>query len=454
MSDTTDCSNNIGSSSSSSSSSSGCEYAKNINNDLFINSIYNLDQIEVLNTLKITKTPRTKSSSATATKPKPIIEKPDITFDNYIKNKLSLKTYKIPQLKHAAKINKLHITGSKQTLIVRITEFFTKTNHAIHIQKTFRRHIVQFSTKLRGPALHNIKICVNDTDFVTLEPLDEIPKENFFSYSDDKNFTYGFNISSVVNILKKNLMSNDTLSNPYNREKIPEQIISNAISLYRITYIIYPEFRKENENFVTNKIIRRYTISPPSVDNLRNAFEDNNTDDDTGEHPSLMNRVYRPRLITNYTTNQNNYNRYNTLQNIRTRPIHQRINDLFMEIDQLGNYTQASWFSTLDLRSFYRLYRGLYDIWSYRAGLSFELKIKICPFHGPFDGVFSRTPRQSELSIEEIKLACLIVMENMIYSGIDDDHRKIGCLHALSGLTIVSHGARTAIPWLYESVMY
>lgn len=452
----TDCS-----SSSSSTSNTSCEHVKNLNNDNYKNSTFNLERVlNTLNTMNSTdidiiksNCAKTKASSAAKQKTKSVVEKPEITFNNYIKNNIVWRTYKIPQLKHAAKINKLHITGSKQVLIVRITEFFTNTKHAINIQKTFRRHIVRFSTKLRGPALHNLKMCVNDTDFVTLEPLDEIPKENFFSYSDDKNFTYGFNISSVVNILKKNLMSNDTLNNPYNRETIPEQIISNAISLYRITYIVYPEFRKENENFVTNKIIRRYTISPPSVDNLRNAFDDNHVDEDN-QHPPLMNRVYRPRLITNYTTNQNNYNRYNMLQSIRTRPIHQRINDLFMEIDQLGNYTQASWFSTLDLRSFYRLYRSLYDIWSYRAGLSFELKIKICPFHGPFDGVFSRTPRQSELSIEEIKMACLIVMENMIYSGVDDDHRKIGCLHALSGLTIVSHDARTAIPWLYESVMY
>jgi hypothetical protein len=42
----------------------------------------------------------------------------------------------------------------------------------------------------------------------------------------------------------------------------------------------------------------------------------------------------------------------------------------------------------------------------------------------------------------------------MVYSGIDDDHRKIGAFHALSGLTIVSLDARLAMPWLYESVAY
>ena len=45
-------------------------------------------------------------------------------------------------------------------------------------------------------------------------------------------------------------------------------------------------------------------------------------------------------------------------------------------------------------------------------------------------------------------------MENMVYSGVDEDHRKIGALHVLSALTVVSSGARETMPWLYESVAY
>jgi hypothetical protein len=51
-------------------------------------------------------------------------------------------------------------------------------------------------------------------------------------------------------------------------------------------------------------------------------------------------------------------------------------------------------------------------------------------------------------------LACLTVIENLVYSGIDEDHKKLGTLHALSGLTMVSHDARQAMPWLYDSVAF
>jgi hypothetical protein len=45
-------------------------------------------------------------------------------------------------------------------------------------------------------------------------------------------------------------------------------------------------------------------------------------------------------------------------------------------------------------------------------------------------------------------------MENLIYSGIDEEYRKIGALHVLSALTLVSSPARIAMPWLYESIVF
>jgi hypothetical protein len=42
----------------------------------------------------------------------------------------------------------------------------------------------------------------------------------------------------------------------------------------------------------------------------------------------------------------------------------------------------------------------------------------------------------------------------MVFLGINEDSRKLGTFHALSALTIVSAGARQAMPWLYDSVAY
>ena len=144
--------------------------------------------------------------------------------------------------------------------------------------------------------------------------------------------------------------------------------------------------------------------------------------------------------------------RYNIIREIRSKSVDQRIAELFIEFDQLGNYTNQSWFLSLVYRDYIKLYRCLFDIWNYRGMLTREIKLRICPYYGPFDGIFSRPIHYHELTLEQIKMACLIVLENLVYSGVDEDSRKIGAFHALSGLTLVSVSARQALPWLYESV--
>ena len=57
------------------------------------------------------------------------------------------------------------------------------------------------------------------------------------------------------------------------------------------------------------------------------------------------------------------------------------------------------------------------------------------------------------MTIELLKEGCLKIIENMVYMGIDADHRNLGAFHILTALTIVSIPARTAMPWLYESIM-
>jgi hypothetical protein len=378
----------------------------------------------------------------------------NISYENFVKSKVILKTYKIPELKKAAKKFNLHISGTKKILIQRLEEYFNKCKKSIVIQKVFRSSIVQKSFKMRGPAINDRKKCVNDTDFVIMEPLAEIPFEQFFSYTDSHNFIYGFNIGSLIQIIKKT--KNEKTTNPYNREPIPNNIISDIITLYKISYIIYPNFKDENEVFMIGPNYKRqYNLAEirehSNINTNINRIEDENRN--IQDNTNIMTAVYRPLLNRNRFTMEELI-RYEKIEEMRTKPLNQRINELFIEIDHLGNYTQSNWFSNLDIRAYNRLYRSLYDIWNYRSQMNMETKQRICPFHGPFDSIFTRPVQYNMLSYEQIKLACLIVMENMVYSGVDEEYRKIGCFHALSGLTIVSMGARTSMIWLYESVIY
>ena len=260
-----------------------------------------------------------------------------LSYHEFFEKKIQLKTYKLPQLKDMVKKFGLPRTGNKCVLIERIEGYFCKMKVSTIIQKNFRSWMVRQSFKLRGDAYKNRKVCVNDTDFVTLEPLDEIPNKEFYSYKDSNNFIYGFNIFSLIEMIK----SKGKIHNPYNREKIPNNTLHDIISLNNIIYIIFPEYHSRNKSQINMNIQRPSPVSSPVIRNNIYATE------------NLSNYYFNPRIMNN--SNSQNLSqelrmKYCLLVEKRNKPIDTRIQEIFIEIDQLGNYTQSQWFSNLDRR--------------------------------------------------------------------------------------------------------
>jgi hypothetical protein len=77
----------------------------------------------------------------------------------------------------------------------------------------------------------------------------------------------------------------------------------------------------------------------------------------------------------------------------------------------------------------------------------------ICCLNDPFYGRFGEILNVDENTLEILQEACLYVIENMVYTGIDVEYRKIGTFHALTALTLVSDDARHQFQWLYDSVV-
>lgn len=367
------------------------------------------------------------------------IEKPNIvkdisssfilSYSDFFKKNIDLKKYKIPELKQIAKTNKIQVSGSKPALIDRIKFFFNRSMHIEKIQKMFKGYITRKSFAMRGDGFKNRKLCVNDSDFYTLEPLKEIPYEYFVSFkSENGKFLFGCNIISLMHLIK----TRTAVKNPYNREQISNENIKQIIILYNLI-----------------KIIFKLPEDAPAI------------------HISLFLQNYK----NGYITNEENMMRYNRTNNviyiipieiiedrtrklaaIQSKSVLTRIQELFIEIDLLGNYTNYMWFLNLDRRDFVRLYRVLYDIWNYRGHLSREMKQKICVIEDPFYNINGDRLYLYEAPYEIIQEMCLRIYEKMVYCGIDEEHRKIGTLHALSALTVISLPARNSIPWLYESI--
>jgi hypothetical protein len=382
---------------------------------------------------------------------KKTMNEPAFTYTQYKLNELHIEKYKLTELKTVAKHYNLHISGNKNVIVDRILSFFRKTKAVIHIQKHFRGNLVRLSRRLRGEAYNDVSKCVNECDFYTLEPLSEISKIQFFSYTDEKGFVYGFDIISLITLLKKT----SKIINPYNREQIPYDICTTLLGLYQISRILFPSlFTEENTILrVDPKPIRRIQPRPLSVNTIVPTQPDINANTNVNNierlPPPLS--VYEETIVFD-THIPRETAILNTLTTLRSQPADVRIRELFMEINLLGNYAESRWFSDLDRLRLARFYQFYHEWWTTRSRLSSTIRKNICMLGDPFEDI-RLVYLYPTTEIEEYREACLKTMEMMVYGGIDLEYRKLGILQLLSILTIVSIPARNAMPWLYESIL-
>lgn len=364
-----------------------------------------------------------------------------LNYKDYFKNDVNLSKMKLPELKKIAKAHKLLVSGKKAIIVDRIENRFIKDRSASLIQNISKGYVVRrLLNNLQSKVDKNDY--VNGTDFYTLEPLEDIDRELFFSYKDEDNFEYGFNILSLLLLIKNSKKLNRfnmdlkllsvlvshleliDIKNPYNRSKINKDVVLRILKNVLLINLIFPQYLedilvcKSNTNNVN--YISRHRVGGNNI------------------------------LSNNDITQRNIRDRLNRLRG-ENRSQEDRIETLFMEIDGLGNYTQSSWFSRLTNEDYLRLYRYLHEIWYYRGQISHDVRRRICALEDPFResiGImgFNRNDRTDTQHL------CLRLFEYMVYTGIDDEHRKIGALHALRALTLVSREARVAMPYLYESL--
>lgn len=125
---------------------------------------------------------------------------------------------------------------------------------------------------------------------------------------------------------------------------------------------------------------------------------------------------------------------------------------LFQYMDELGNYTNYNWFWELERQGIIRFIRELVDIWEYRAQLSMNTKIEICPPEGkPFINI--NIYDIQTLDKERLRILGLNIIETFIKSGINEGNKALGCNYILCALTLVNEDASLALPWLYASVV-
>jgi len=302
--------------------------------------------------------------------------------------------YNISQLKEICVFYNIKKHGNKNDLIKRIYDHLKYSLYAIKIQSSLRGYLLREYIRLAGPALSNREKCINDTDFATLEPIHEIPYNQFFSFSDNNNNIYGCDITSLYGLLhkkSKNDIPRQTKIplNPYNREPI------DPILMYHFS---------------------RY-LRLSRVNRIEHVVED-------------VPVVVDP-----------------------TKQLEMKIIELFQYINELGNYADSSWFTNLSRHMVVLFIREVYDIWHYRAQLSIDMMRDIVPSHGnPFSGMNLHLAQNQ--SVEQLQTQAIKIIELLVKSGHTQENRSLGAYYVLAALTLVSEDARTALPWLFQSVAH
>ncbi len=311
-------------------------------------------------------------------------------FSEY--EQLSMYNYNVSQLKAINKHYKLKISGTKRELIYRVYNYLKYSHYATQIQKAFRGHMQRRLNKAHGPALFNRTLCVNETDFLSMENIRETPYEDFFSFVTEDNFTYGCEFCSIYMLLKEHRKRNTGTalpSNPYNRQSLPATLMEQVKTIVRLSKI--------------------YNIGLKL-----------DTEDPYEQQMTLAERNASKTIL------------------------------VFQLMDELGNYVNHEWFVALNKAQLLIFYRELLDIWGYRAQLSEETRQKICsPTGRPF--VTTNMHNLAFKSVDNVRKIALIAMHNLVSKGIDDDFKSLGAYYILTSLTIVSLDAAHALPWFYEA---
>jgi hypothetical protein len=305
-------------------------------------------------------------------------------------NHLLKYNYNVQQLKQFAKHYKLKVTGNKPQLLSRIYTFLFLSNSSIKIQKMIRGHLQRKYNKYHGPAFINRSICTNNFDFLSMEELKEIPKEQFFSYKDEDGFVYGFDLLSIYNLVHK---CNGTAKNPFNTKPISTKVIENLRSLLRLSRVLNIQICTIIED-VTKDVSSKKSVELRALTLFQNIDALGNYSD-----VSWFMKLNRSQMIK-----------------------------FIRELVDIWSY------------------RAPLTVETKRAICP--------PLGNPFSRGINFNYLQTTENLDDIRKYILDILEKFVNTGIDKDNKCLGTYYVLGALTLVSNDAATSLPWLFQAVSY
>tara|TARA_B100000902_G_scaffold397102_2_gene459915 strand:- start:1962 stop:3086 length:1125 start_codon:yes stop_codon:yes gene_type:complete len=153
-------------------------------------------------------------------------------FHEYMK--LKECNYKVKFLKEICRHYKQKISGNKHELVVRLYNHLRLSSSIVKIQRVWKKYILCIYNRMRGPGRFNRSLCVNETDFYSMDEITSIPLSQIYTYKDKEGQIYGFDILSLFNLFKK---GTSHTTNPYNREPFPTYVRDDLKRLLKLSKV-------------------------------------------------------------------------------------------------------------------------------------------------------------------------------------------------------------------------
>jgi hypothetical protein len=346
-----------------------------------------------------------------------------IELIDYIENN-KLDSYPIARLSASLDFYKLVKKSESfkfaQTIdnIAKLNSFFITlltTNQnipsVIKLQRFIRKSMTIYNDNLRGPALKNRSLCVNDSDFYSLDDIKDIPNVDFFSFTDSKGFIYGYHIDSIIELIlksdeyfdqfKKNYLNNNGTSNLCYR-----QFIRTLYNHYNKLKIINPYTRFIIEGPIKLRVIKLFA---------QKQF--------------------------NKKPNNNQIEVIDIKTSVRNKCL-----TIFQKIDFQGYQTDIYWLYEESQKVIKIFYKKLSIIWNFEFGLNQTARYNIAKSHNIFDNLhdimISRADKYTLLD------KVLDTVNAIVSNGDTEADKQSGCIIVLYALAYINQNCIIANPWL------
>jgi protein associated with RNAse G/E len=363
-----------------------------------------------------------KDAGSTANKPIELIEYLEngkINFYPYSRILASLEYYKLLNGIEIGKTPYKFLLVSDN--ISKLESFFsilikanTHLDKLVKLQRWIKNHLCAFNKRLHGPPRVRV---VNDSDFVSLDDIKDIPDKDFIALEDKQSFVYGFNLDSIVNLILK---TDENFLESFKKHQ-------NGLCYRQYVRSLYNHYNKIkiNNPYTRDLLPCEFKLRVFQL-HARNLFKDMKTKINTqinfasaGAGVSDLRQQVRNKCFT-----------------------------IFQKIDMFGYMTDIAWLMDENVKNLKFFYKRLALQWNLEFGLNNTARYKIAGTHNLFsqshlqDIMLSRADKY--ILLDKI----LDTMNILVSNGETESDRNTGCILILYALAAINPRCVEANPWL------